>query len=97
MNRNNDGGLRVSKGYSGRVRGIGIAERRISRKVRTKSKRLALSTGEQAVEPSGRINEGKLELQKLLKIFLDKNQKHFSVGEELSLSLFLLWKDDQAL
>ena len=48
---------------------------------------MALSVGEQAIEPSGRISEGKLELQKLLKIFLDKDQKHFSVGEELSLSI----------
>ena len=49
------------------------------------------------MEPSGRISEGKLELQKLLKIFLDKGQKHFSVGEELSLSIFLLRKDERAL
>ena len=46
---------------------------------------------------SGRISEGKLELQKLLKIFLDKDQKHFLVGEELSLSTFLLRKDERAL
>ena len=32
------------------------------------------------------------ELQKLLKIFLDKDRKHFSVGEELSLSVFLYGK-----
>ena len=57
---------------------------------------MALSVGEQAIEPSGRISEGKLELQKLLKIFLDKDQKHFSV-EELSLSIFLLRKDERAL
>ena len=60
-------------------------------------KRLALSVGEQAIEPSGRISEGKLELQKLLKNFLNKDQKHFSVGEEWSLSIFLLRKDEQAL
>ena len=58
---------------------------------------MALSVGEQAIEPSGRISEGKLELQKLLKIFLDKDQKHFSVGEELSFSIFLLRKDERAL
>ena len=44
-----------------------------------------------------RTNEGKLELQKLLKIFLDKDEKHFSVGEEFSLSIFLLQKDERAL
>ena len=60
-------------------------------------KGLALSVGEQAIEPSGQINERKLELQKLLKIFLDKDQKHFSVGEELSLSIFFLRKDERAL
>ena len=58
---------------------------------------MALSVGEQAIEPSGQISEGKLELQKLLKIFLDRDQKHFSVGEELSLSIFLLRKDERAL
>ena len=36
---------------SGRIRSIGIAERRINGNVRTK--RLALSVGEQAIEPSG--------------------------------------------
>ena len=60
-------------------------------------KRFALSIGKQAIEPSGQISEGKLELQNLLKIFLDKDQKHFSVGEELSLSIFLLQKEEQAL
>ena len=41
----------------------------------------------------------KLELRKLLKIFffLDEDQRHFSVGEELSLSIFLLLKDERAL
>ena len=28
---------------------------------------------------------------------MDKDQKHFSVGEELSLSIFLLRKDERAL
>ena len=59
--------------------------------------RLALSVGEQAIKSSGRISEGKLELQKLLKIFLDKDKNHFSEGEELSLSIFLLRKDERAL
>ena len=58
---------------------------------------MALSVGKQAIEPSGRISEGKLELQKLLKIFLDKDHKHFSVRKELSLSIFLLQKDERAL
>ena len=31
---------------------------------------------------------------KLLQIFLDKDQKHFSIGEQLSLSIFILWKDE---
>ena len=44
---------------------------------KSKNKEMALSVGEQAIEPSGRISEGKLELQKLLKIFLDKDQKTF--------------------
>ena len=55
-------------------------------------KRLALSVGEQAIETSGRIIGGKLELQKLLKIFLDKDQL-----DKLDLSIFLLRKDEQAL
>ena len=95
MSRDDDRGYGVREGLSRRIRSIGIAERRTSGKVRTK--RLALSIREQAIEPSGRISEGKLELQKLLKIFLDKNQKHFSVGAELSLSTFLLRKDERAL
>ena len=28
---------------------------------------------------------------------MDEDQKHFSVGDELSLSIFLLWKDERAL
>ena len=60
-------------------------------------KKLALSVGEQAIELSGRISEGKLELQKLLKIFLDKDQKHFPVEDELRLSIFLLRNDECAL
>ena len=74
----------------------GIAERRISGKVRTKEIGF-IHIGEQAIEASGRISEGKLELQKLLKIFLDKDQEHFLVGEELNLSIFLLRKDERGL
>ena len=39
-------------------------------------KRLALAVGKQAIEPSGRISEGKLELQ-LLKIFWIRNRNNF--------------------
>ena len=66
--RDDDGGYRVREGLSRRIRSIGITERRISGKVRTKEIGF-ISKGEQAIEPSGRISEGKLELQKLLKIF----------------------------
>ena len=53
-------------------------------------KRVALSEGEQAIEPSGPNREGKLELQKLLENFLAKDQKSFSVGDLVTLSTFLL-------
>ena len=36
MSRDDDGGYRVREGLSRRIRSTGIAERRISRKVRTK-------------------------------------------------------------
>ena len=75
---------------SRRIRSIGIAERRIIGKVRTKEIGfISRRTSYRAI----RANK----LQKLLKIFLDKDQKHFSVGEELSLSIFLLRKDERAL
>ena len=57
---------------------------------------MALSVGEQAIEPSGRKSEGKL-VTEVVEDFLDKDKKHFSVGEELSLSIFLLRKDERAL
>ena len=57
--RDDDGGYKVREGLSRRIRSTGIAEKK-------EPKRLALSVGEQAIEPSGRISEGKLELQKLL-------------------------------
>ena len=56
-----------------------------------------MSVGEQATELLGHISKLKLELQKLLKIFLDEDQKHFSVGEEFSLSISLLQKHEWAL
>ena len=93
MSRNDDRGYRVREGLSRRIRSIGIIERRICGK---EPKRLASSVGEQAIEPSGQISEGNLELQKLLKIFFDKDQQHFSV-EELRLSIFLSQKDEWAL
>ena len=57
-------------------------------------KRVALSVGVQAIEPSGRIRGGKLDLQKLLRILLAKDQKFFSVGEEFRISVFLLTKEN---
>ena len=38
---------------------------------------MALSVGEQAIEPSGQIGEGKLELQKLLMAFAEFLTAHF--------------------
>ena len=57
-------------------------------------KRVAFSVGEQAIEPSGRISGGKLDLQKLLRILLAKDQKFFSVGEEFRISVFFLIKEN---
>ena len=53
-------------------------------------KRVALSVGEQAIEPSGRKRGGKLELQKFLENFLAKDQKALSEGDLARLSTFLL-------
>ena len=53
-------------------------------------KRVALSEGEQAIDPSGRKRGGRLELQKLLENFLAKDQKCFSVGDLVRLSTFFL-------
>ena len=52
-------------------------------------KRVALSVGEQAIEPSGWKSEGKLELQKFLEKFLAKDQKALSRDRD-RLSTFLL-------
>ena len=60
-------------------------------------KRVALSVGELAIEPSGRKRGGKLELQKFLENFLAKDQKAFSVGDLVRLSTFLLQKEALAL
>ena len=43
--------------------------------------RLAFSVGETAIEPPGLKRGGKLDLQKLLRMFLVKDQKERSVGE----------------
>ena len=53
-------------------------------------KRLAFSVGVIAIEPSVRVSGGKLDLQKLLRILLAKDQKDFSVREEAELEDFLL-------
>ena len=60
-------------------------------------KRVALSEGEEAMEPSVRNNGGKLEFEKLLENFLAKDQKVFSEGDLVRLSTFLLQKDVLAL
>ena len=54
-------------------------------------KRVALSVGEQAIDPSGRNKGGKLELQKFLENFLAEDQKAFPLGDlvRLSTSFFL--------
>ena len=56
--RDDDRGYRVRVGLSRRIRSIRIAERRISGKVRPKE--ISFISGEQAIEPSGLISEGKL-------------------------------------
>ena len=60
-------------------------------------KRLAFSEGVLAIEPSDLKRGGKLELQKLFRIFLAKDQKGFSVGVEVRRSHFLLIKECLAL
>ena len=82
----------------GKVGGSGALEsliRELEEKREPKS--VALSVGEQATEPSGRMSEGKLELLKFLKIFLVKDQKVFSVGEEVRRSAFFRRKEALAL
>ena len=72
---------------------IGITERRISRKVRIKEIGfISRRTSYRAI----RVNKtGVTEVVE--DFFLDEDQRHFSVGEELSLSIFLLLKDERAL
>ena len=60
-------------------------------------KLVALLVGEQAIDPSGRNKEGKLELQKFLENFLAKDQKAFSVGDLVRLSTFFFPKEVLAL
>ena len=56
-------------------------------------KRLALSEGEIAIELSGRKRGGKLELQKLLKTFLAKDQKALLEGDKVRLLHFFRIKE----
>ena len=79
MSRDNDGGHRDSERQTVRIRSIRITEEDLAEE--WESKRLVLSTGEQAIEASKQISGGKVELQKSFRIFLDKDQKHFSVGD----------------
>ena len=82
----------------GRVGGTGAAESlREELAEKREPKRVALSVGEQAIDPSGRNKGGKLELQKFLENFLAKDQKAFSVGDLDRLSAFLLPKEVSAL
>ena len=60
-------------------------------------KRLAFSEGELAIDPSDLKRGGKFELQKLLRIFLAKDQKGLSEGAEVRRSHFLLIKECLAL
>ena len=60
-------------------------------------KRSAFSVGELAIEPSDLKSGGKLELLKLLRIFLAKDQKGLSEGVEVRRSHFLLIKECLAL
>ena len=79
----------------GEVGGTGARESSTEELAENKEpKSVAFSVGEQAIEPSGRIRGGKLDLQKLLRIKLSKDQKFFSVGEELRISVFLLIKEN---
>ena len=74
----------------GKVGGSGALESSSEELAENKEpKRVAFSEGEQAIEPSGRIRGGKLDLQKLLRILLAKDQKFFSVGKEFKISVFL--------
>ena len=60
-------------------------------------KRLAFSVGEAAIVPSVRKRGGKPDLQKLLEMFLAKDQKELLVGEEVRRDFFLITKDFFAL
>ena len=60
-------------------------------------KRLALSAGETAIVSSERKRGGKPDLQKLLEILLDKDQKELVVGDEVRRDFFLITKDFFAL
>ena len=53
---------------------------------------MAFSVGVIAIEPSVRVRGGKLDLQKLFRILLAKDQKDFSVREKAVLEDFLLIK-----
>ena len=82
----------------GKVGGSGASESsRVEFAENREPKRVALSVGELAIEPSGRNRGGKLELQKFLENFLAKDQKAFSVGDLLRLTTFILQKEALAL
>src|SRR5678815_4739581 len=68
--------------------GRGIPESsRVELEENSRPKRLAFSVGELATEPSERIRGGKVDLQKLLEMFLARSQKVLSVGEPRRLAL----------
>ena len=84
--------------FSGRVGGDATLESsREELEEKRLPKRLALSVGETAIEPSEWKRGGKLDLQKLLEILLDKDQKALLVGEEVRRDFFLITKDFFAL
>ena len=81
----------------GHLRGEGVGgglpkSSRVELDEKRRPKRLALSEGELATEPSERIRGGKPDLQKLLEIFLARDQKVLSVGDPRKTAHFILVK-----
>ena len=83
---------------SGRLgRGATLESSREELEEKREPKRLAFSAGETAIVPSERKRGGKPDLQKLLEIFLAKDQKELLVGELVRRDFFLITKDFFAL
>ena len=77
--------------------GGALESSRVELSEKREPKRVALSRGETAIEPSGLKRGGKLELQKLLETFLAKDQKELLEGEDVRSSHFFCTKRCLAL